>query len=282
VRRIGSVIAGAILFKQLEADERRTVVDAMEEKVFEAGAVVIEQGAVGDFFYVVESGTVDILVGGAKVSEAGPGGYFGELALMYNAPRAASVVATSGLRTWALDQVTFKKTLMGATMDKRARHEAFVASVPALQSLTAYERLTIADALAPVECAEGRVVIREGEEGDTFYIVEEGEVRVTKEGVPGEVSRRLGRGDYFGERALIMDERRAATVTAVTPTLCQAIDRATFKRLLGPLEDVLRANMAVYEQYKDTFDAAHAAEERDRDAAHPEPDHTYPDTDEDE
>ena len=81
---------------------------------------MIRQGDVGDFFYVLDTGHCDINVEGVgKVMDVGPGGSFGELALMYDAPRAATVTATEPSTTWALDQLTFKKTIMDATMKKR-------------------------------------------------------------------------------------------------------------------------------------------------------------------
>lgn len=57
--------------------------------------VIIKQGDVGDFFYVLDTGATRIEVNGKKVAEVGTGGSFGELALMYNAPRAATVVGSS-------------------------------------------------------------------------------------------------------------------------------------------------------------------------------------------
>ena len=56
-------------------------------------------------------------------------------------------------------------------------------------------------------------------------------------------------GDYFGERALIKDEPRAANIMATTQLQVVALDRHSFKRLLGPMEDILKRNMTVYQQY---------------------------------
>uniref|UniRef100_A0A7S1G631 Cyclic nucleotide-binding domain-containing protein n=1 Tax=Bicosoecida sp. CB-2014 TaxID=1486930 RepID=A0A7S1G631_9STRA len=256
-KRIRETIAHNILFSGLEAGERDVVVDAMQERKFDEGAVLIKQGDVGDFFYVLESGHCDITVDGVgKVMDATPGTSFGELALMYNAPRAATVTATEPCVTWAVDQITFKKTIQSTTQKKRERHEAFIAAVPLLSTLNQYERLTIADALQQVDFADEVDIIAEGDDGNDFYIIETGEVKCTKSGVEGEVSRRLTTGDYFGERALLTNEKRAATVTSVTPCVCQKLDRATFKRLLGPLEDIMRTNMEVYNRYKDSVPTA--------------------------
>lgn len=270
--RIREVISGNILFASLDPKEREVIVDAMVPKEFASGDEIIKQGATGDFFYVLDTGHCDIFVEGVgKVTEVNSGGSFGELALMYNAPRAATVVATEPCVTWALDQLSFKKTLMDTTMKKRSRYESFIKSVEVLSTLNEYERLTIADALVTVSFPEGTVVIAQGEPGNDFYIIEDGEVKATKEGVDGEVSRRLSVGDYFGERALITNEPRAATITATSAVQCQKLDRATFKRLLGPLEDVLRSNMDVYERYKDAIpstpivEAEEKEEEEDED-----------------
>jgi CRP-like cAMP-binding protein len=69
------------------------------------------------------------------------------------------------------------------------------------------------------------------------------------EGVAGEVCPRMGRGAYFGERALLFDAPRAATVTAVADTKCLAMDRAAFVRIMGPLTDLLSRNMEVYDKF---------------------------------
>jgi cAMP-dependent protein kinase regulator len=186
------------------------------------------------------------------VLETGKGKGFGELALMYDAPRAATVIATSesGVKTWAVDRVTFKQVMIGTTIRKREMYEAFLSRVPIFSTLTREEVLTIADAFVPEEVKAGTVVVKQGDtEADRFYIVEEGELKAEIEGVEGEVCDRLKSGSYFGERALIMDVPRAATVTAVTDSKLLAMDRASFLRLLGPIQDILARSIETYERY---------------------------------
>lgn len=204
-RRIEVSISNNFLFKNLDEDQHEDVVNAMTEKRFKRNENVIEQGAVGDFFYVVETGTLDVFVakGGKpaeKVFEYGSGGSFGELALMYNGPRAATVIATSDVVLWALDRITFRRILMENTSRKRRMYEEFLETVPLLMSLEPYERHKIADALESVYFNDGETVIKQGDQGDNFFIVESGEATVTKcndEGVefamPG-----LKPGQYFG------------------------------------------------------------------------------------
>jgi hypothetical protein len=83
----------------------------------------------------------------------------------------------------------------------------------------------LAGRLVPLQFDAGTVIIREGEEGDRFYIVAEGTVDVTSGG--GNAST-LGAGDHFGEIALIRESPRTATVTAKTPVVLYALDRDDF------------------------------------------------------
>jgi len=133
---------------------------------------------------------------------------------------------------------------MSATLRKRAQYDAFLEKVPILAPCTKYERTMIADALDPVMFNEGETIVREGEPGDTFYIIVEGTVRVSKSGA---VVNELHTSDYFGERALIMNEPRAATVVTVGPVKCVRLERDKFTRLLGPCDDILRRNMQTYQ-----------------------------------
>ncbi|GAA5999874.1 hypothetical protein JCM10207_005951 [Rhodosporidiobolus poonsookiae] len=265
--RIEKAIANNLLFRNLDEDQHNDVLNAMKEVTVQAGTEVIVQGAVGDFFYVVEEGTFEVWVRAPpthtyagpgqsvthpgeekKVATYGPGGSFGELALMYNAPRAATVVATSRATMWALDRVTFRSILVEHTSRKRKMYEAFLGEVSILQELNAKERAKIADALEEKVYEEGEAVVVEGEVGKNFYIIESGRAEVTKRkrnvqgGVDEEVLGVLNKGDYFGELALINSAPRAATVRAQPGEgrlRVATLGEKAFTRLLGPIIDIL-------------------------------------------
>jgi CRP-like cAMP-binding protein len=200
---IRSAIGNNFLFKNLDEEQYTDVINAMVEKPVKSQETVIEQGGVGDYFYIVESGQLDCFISGKKVTSYVPGGSFGELALMYNAPRAASIVATTDCILYALDRVTFRSILMENTARKRRMYERFLEEVPIFKSLEVYERHKIADALDTVQFNENEVVIHEGDVGDNFYLIESGEAIFYKslpDGTQKEVM--VGKkGDYFGGKS---------------------------------------------------------------------------------
>jgi CRP-like cAMP-binding protein len=83
----------------------------------------------------------------------------------------------------------------------------------------------VARELKPIHVAAGSCVINEGDSGDKFYAIAEGDLEVTRQ---GRHLRRIGRGDGFGEVALIRDVPRTATVTAVTDALIYGLDGDLF------------------------------------------------------
>jgi len=253
VARLKKSISGNFLFSHLDDEQTAQVLGALVEKpIPAAGIKVISQGDQGDFFYVVERGSFDIYVNptgalqpgpdgaGDKVARIEPGGSFGELALMYNAPRAATVVsAEAGSTLWALDRITFRRILMDSTFQRRRLYESFLEEVPILSTLTKYERSKIADALETQKYPAGTTIIKEGDAGEAFYLLESGEAEAYKEGVERPV-KLYHKGDYFGELALLNDAPRAASVISKTEVKVATLGKDGFQRLLGPVESIMR------------------------------------------
>lgn len=239
-----------LLFANISEETLQVLVNAMEYVAVSRGKEIIRQGATGDLFYIVDSGVCQVLINGRVVGEVdgtSDRNFFGELALLYDSPRAASIRASTDVECWSLDRVTFKRVLMETTIKQRQLYLDFIDQVPIFSTLSGYEKMIVADALRVEYFDPGSTVIEEGTAGDDFYIVEDGEVKCTKDGV--EVSSRLGSGDFFGELALVTHDRRMASVMAMRKTKCLVLDRKTFKRLLGPMQEHLRKRADLYELY---------------------------------
>lgn len=109
-----AILKKNIMFSQLDDEQTTIVIESLFPVEFHEGDTIIQQGDVGDLFYVVESGSPEVYVKVAgndspvRVLTYGRGDSFGELALMYNAPRAATIKAADDCKLWALDRLTFK------------------------------------------------------------------------------------------------------------------------------------------------------------------------------
>ncbi|MCO5604258.1 hypothetical protein L7F22_058421 [Adiantum nelumboides] len=249
-QRIQQALKDNYLFKYLDPEQAQIVIDAVEEVKFNNDEIVIKQGDPGDHFYLLEEGTCEVWLqrpdkGEADmVKEYSAGDSFGELALLYNAPRAATVKASSNCTLWAMDRMTFRAILLHTTSQKRQLYEKFLDDVPLFKTLDKYEKAAIADVLEAEYFEEGLEILVEGHPGEKFYLLEEGEAEAKTR---GNVVKKYKRGDYFGELALLNDKPRAATVVAVTKCKCVSIDRRSFKRLFGKLDDILKRNTREYD-----------------------------------
>lgn len=232
--RLKSCLVKSFLFSTLEETDLSIVIGAMKEVQAELKQRVINQGENGDFLFVIESGKLECIIklpdGSEKtVKTCEAGDVFGELALLYNCPRAASVEAAEKCILWQLDRDTFNHIVKEAASKKRSRYDNFLSKVPLLASMDAYERGQITDALKPIVKEAGADICKQGEDGKEFYIIEDGEAVALKS---GQQVMSYTSGDYFGELALLRNQPRACTVTCKTQCKLLSLDSASFKRLL--------------------------------------------------
>jgi len=234
-----------ILFRDLSQEELSQVLNAMTLKNVSANEVVIKQGESGDHFYIVESGLFSVFIDDVKVTEAKLGDGFGELALLYNCPRAATVKCKLDAVVWVLERHTFRSIIAGVSSRKKTEIKRALASVALLSTLNPEQLSKIADAVETANFKAGETIIRKGDKGNIFYMITKGRVMCTRAGTSNATDVKLKEGDYFGERALLKQEPRAANVIASVDTECLVLDRIDFNSLLGPLADVLNHNLGM-------------------------------------
>jgi CRP-like cAMP-binding protein/predicted MFS family arabinose efflux permease len=222
-----------------------------------AGSDVIRQGDRGDRFYMIGAGLADVTVDGCHVATLGRGGSFGEIALLHDVPRSATVTAREDLDLVVIDRAEFLGALLddpetagrlgGEASDRlgtppveermaeQDREVALggrsvaelLAPQPPLATFGADALRTLADDVRVVAAPAGALLIRAGDYGDTYYVIVDGAAEVFEDQTP---VRNLGPGDGFGERAILRDIPRTATVRAVGDTTLVAVDREAFER----------------------------------------------------
>ena len=236
------------LFESLGAEDMERIVECMKPMSVENGQTVIKQGDVGDLFFCLEIGSAVASVEGVGVVQTyAPGGCFGELALIYNSPRAATVLTTSDCEFWVLDLGTFRQILASTSSSKMLKRCEFLKKCVFLDPLGNDQIAKVASALEVSCYADGEYIVRQGEVGDSFFIIESGSVKCTQVKSNGrEVELiSLNNGDYFGEMALMLNETRHANCIAVGETRCFTLDRTKFNVLLGSVQDLLARRMRI-------------------------------------
>lgn len=207
------------------------VVDCMVPEEIPADTFLIREGDPGSCFYVSAEGSFEVLKKDVPVSVFGPGVVFGELAILYKARRFASIRAITDVKVWKLDRKVLQKIMREIAMNERQDNLRFLKSVKAFEKYDLETLSRIADLLKRELYVGGSRIIRQGDVGDKFYIIRGGAVTITKtnaDGVEQKINT-LTRGAYFGERALLADERRTANIYANPPgTECLVLDKDSF------------------------------------------------------
>lgn len=175
MERIKSKILTSFLFRNLEKQDLDIIIGAMEEKSYKIGEYVIEQNDNGDCLYIVETGELDCY----KLFSNNPekvflkkylsGDSFGELALLYNTPRAASIITINDCILWSLDRATFNNIIKDSARKKREKYQKFLKSVEILSTVDEYELCQICDALKLYHFKAGEYVIREVENSFFYF-----------------------------------------------------------------------------------------------------------------
>jgi CRP-like cAMP-binding protein len=202
---------------------------------------VVRQGQDGDCFYIVRTGTADVLVDGFLVGSVTPGGYFGERALLRNVPRMATVRSREPMELLALGRADFVTALTGqegaTTGPAPARAHPDACELTLRQRVEVLSRVSLLSHLdsgalrqlaahSRVEqWSEGALVVKEGDEGDRFFVLLEGRAVVS---AGSRAVSELLPGDQFGEIALLHGVPRRADVTVTSPSTTMSLPREAF------------------------------------------------------
>lgn len=265
VKNIKEALKDSIIFHQFDEEVLDSLAREMCELRVPQREKLIVEGDMGSEMYLVSEGSFEVTERRHNVevvvNHKKQGDIFGEISLMFQSPRAASVVALTDATVWMIDRVKFQEVKRRAAMEISLQHEVFINSVPILSNLTVEEKMKLVAALEEKTFMPGDIVVKQGDvDAKVFYIVAKGEAVVTERVAGGEevgntdgelgdregsygqgeqkVVNRLFRADYFGEKALFSDQPRQATVTAsgTDPLVCLCLHRDVFVDVMESLE----------------------------------------------
>ena len=223
----------------------------MVPQQLEAGEVLFRQGDRGTDMFIVVEGTVKVVLADEHgrellLKETGPGGVFGELALLSQQPRAATVVATAFTRLLKLTRATFLQflndnTTAGADSVQSSYRDLsqqykveLLKRIDWFASLPPDELALLANRLRVQKYDRHDIIFRRGDPGDAFYIIVQGWVNAFVTSQEGDtiVLNQFGSGDSFGEMALLDNKPRSAGIMALTPLQLLTLNRAEFSAVL--------------------------------------------------
>ncbi|KAI8622377.1 hypothetical protein BC830DRAFT_673488 [Chytriomyces sp. MP71] len=235
-----------------------------------AGDMVFIQGQLGKDMFFILRGSIHVLVSGKRVAILSEGSFFGEVALIANIPRTATVqVATSAI-LYRLNRDIFvdiceefedvKRRVHGIYLERmekinqeeeeRARRvaQSLAANLEFLQRNTGDGRddeflLKLAKGLVVTFLVAGDIVFREGEPGDDIYFIKKGTVEIV---AGGRVVNSIGAGMLFGEIALIANTPRTATTRAATTCMLYRLSRITFNKIIQEFDDMRERINRIY------------------------------------
>jgi CRP-like cAMP-binding protein len=236
----------------LDKKERHELISKFRLHRFSPGEIITAEGAFNDALYVVEEGDVDIWItrGLSKKRFAGvlgAGQSFGRLDLSHPAgePVFASLKAKSNASVWILSGPVFHEYIEALSFNS-SKNSSKKANAEQLKKILKAQSLFqniaddkfdfLAQKAFKMTVNPGEAVVRQGSVGDYFYVIQDGEFEVynTRPGKLPKLVDNLRAGHSFGSWSLLYDTPRAATVKSKSKGIVWAIDRHTFRQVIGP------------------------------------------------
>lgn len=184
-----------IFMRNLETAARKEVIKQMSFCFVPNGSVVFSQGAIGNCFYIIKEGKVDLFIDGEQKKSLRYGDSFGELALLHGALRSGTIKTSKDTYMWCLERKKFKQVVEYINKKNFEENRAFIQSIPILNNMNSEIITLLCSNLIKEIYDPGNYIVKEGESADCIYIIKEGNVVCSTK---NEVIRTLTKGDFFG------------------------------------------------------------------------------------
>jgi cGMP-dependent protein kinase len=218
------------LFKDLEDTTLKEIIMQMNYYLVQKNEFIFKQADPGFNFFIIASGSVEIIVNQKHVKFMERGDCFGELALIHNSGRRATAKAANRTRLWGLGRDVFKETISESIRLKYKENEEFLQSLEVFKALPR-AKLEILLASAITESfEENERIFMTGDLNSIMYIVKTGKVNIMK---GTEKINTLGKGEYFGEISMIYNVLRNASAFAASKCKILCFTENTLIKVFG-------------------------------------------------
>ncbi|MFZ5642838.1 MAG: peptidase domain-containing ABC transporter [Bacillota bacterium] len=259
---IKQLLTNTSFLSVVKEEEIETIASGFEEISFQLGNTVCRAGEEGEAFYVIYSGRARVVGLDSDGKEINlhvlsRGDHFGEQALLTGEPYEYTIRATGNLSVLRLSKANFSDILK-EYQELKHYFDEYISDVSLrnfLKQCTVFSPLNpgemrgFLDSFSPVNCPAGEFIFREGEEGDSFYLIRSGEVEVVKESQGGRILNRLKKGDFFGELALLTGAPRFGGVRAVTDVKLYRLAKKDFEAMLSTIPQIRNAILGIAARY---------------------------------
>lgn len=192
------------------------------------------------FFFIVEKG---VLQSDDGTELYGAGSAFDEGLVLSSKMRPCTILSVEdNTMVWAIPRSVIDELKKRLQTERQLANRRFLDEIDSFRMLTSTQKDLICFVMMEERYEAGTTVVKEGERGDSLFIVKEGHLDVITS-AENKVVKTLGPGEYFGERALIYDEPRSATVVATTSVVTCKLWREIIRHLLGNLQMLLLRNV---------------------------------------
>jgi cAMP-dependent protein kinase regulator len=238
VKLIKEALNRNFVFDEISDDDLMPFIDAFESVSFAEGDFIVKQGDPGSHFYIVNQGKVRFYVEEEEVSVASRGDSFGEVALLYTCPQAASVMVTEdGVSVFRVGHMLFRSILKMRTEKLDRQKAKLLEAMECFKDVGKDDLRRLSDAMVAVVYKEGDVLSHKDDKNPPFCVVQEGEIKVTDVnlGATKYHQMNLSEGASFGDLSISMDLNKHSfgTATAASKGLAYSIDRETFQKIFG-------------------------------------------------
>lgn len=219
------------LFKEVQSSILDEIIDQMNFYSLQKGEFIFQQAEPGYNFFIVASGTVEILVNQKRAKLIERGECFGELALIHNSGRRASAKSNTRVRLWGLGRDTFKRIITYSINLRYNENKQFLQQIEVFKSLPQSKLEILLESAISQRFEKNEKIFLSGDMNSTMYIIKEGTVNIIKN---TEKLISLGKGEYFGEISLIFNTLRNASAFAGSKCVILCFTEQVLNKVFGP------------------------------------------------